>query len=72
MCSSDLRAAWEEEAEERERAKWEPIVADKDAEIADKDAEIAYKNVALADKDTALADKEAIIAQLRAQLTVSG
>jgi len=54
----EARAAWEEEAEERVNAKWEPIVAGKDAEIADKDAVIT--------------DKDAIIAQLKAQLAVSG
>jgi hypothetical protein len=54
-----------DEATEKERAKWQIVVADKDDKwqkvVADKDA-------ALADKDAALADKNAEIARLRAQL----
>ncbi|MDR3294724.1 MAG: Rpn family recombination-promoting nuclease/putative transposase [Clostridiales Family XIII bacterium] len=42
-------------------AKWQGVVADKDAALADKDA-------ALADKDAAVAEQAAIIAELRAQL----
>ena len=42
------------EAEREERAKWQGVVADKDA--------------ALADKEVALAEKDALIAKLRARL----
>jgi len=58
----------EQRGESRERAKWEEVVADKDAAIADKDAAFADKDAAIADKDAALADKDAEIEKLRAQL----
>jgi predicted transposase/invertase (TIGR01784 family) len=48
--------------EEAVNAKWQGVVADKDAALADKDA-------ALAESKTALADKEAEIARLRALLS---
>ena len=54
----DARAVWEREAEERADAKWQSIVADKDAILADKDAK--WQSV--------VADKDAIIAKLKAQL----
>jgi predicted transposase/invertase (TIGR01784 family) len=55
----------ERRGEERERAKWQGVVANKDAALADKDA-------ALADKDAALANKDALIARLKAQLAERG
>jgi len=48
-------------ARREERAKWQGIVAEKDAVLADKDA-------VLADKDAVLAEKDAEIERLRAQL----
>ena len=57
-----------EQAAEVERAKWQDVVADKDAALADKDAALADKDAALADKDAALADKDALIAELQAKL----
>jgi len=50
-----------EEVREETDAKWQTVVADKDAVIADKDAVIA-------DKDAVIADKDAELAQLRAKL----
>ena len=52
-------------ARKKERMRWEPIVAEKDAIIADKDAALAQKD---AEKDAALAQKDAIIAELKAKL----
>jgi hypothetical protein len=46
---------------DEESAKWQKVVANKDAAIANKDA-------AIADKDAVIADKDAEIARLRAQL----
>ncbi|MDR1001469.1 MAG: Rpn family recombination-promoting nuclease/putative transposase [Clostridiales bacterium] len=57
-----------EVATEVERAKWQGVVADKDAALADKDVALADKDAALADKDAALADKDAENARLREQL----
>jgi hypothetical protein len=54
--------------EEETDAKWQAVVADKNAELADKDAELADKNTELADKNTELANKDEEIAQLRAKL----
>jgi predicted transposase/invertase (TIGR01784 family) len=48
----------ERRGEERERAKWQSVVADKDAAHA----------AVVADKDAALANKDALIARLEAQL----
>ena len=48
-------------ARQEESAKWQDVIADKDAALADKDA-------ALADKDAALADKDALIAKLMSKL----
>ena len=56
------------EAEETINAKWQGVVADKDAALADKDAALANKDAALANKDAALADKDAEIERLRALL----
>jgi predicted transposase/invertase (TIGR01784 family) len=52
----------ERQGAEKERQKWQGLVADKDAALADKDAKIA-------DKDAALADKDAKIAELLARLS---
>jgi hypothetical protein len=49
------------EASAKERAKWQGVVADKDAALADKDA-------VLADKDAALAEQSARILELERQL----
>jgi chromosome segregation ATPase len=57
-----------EEVREETDAKWQAVVADKDAELADKDAELADKDAELADKDAELADKDAEIALLHAKL----
>ena len=43
----DARAVWEKEAEARTDAKWQSVVADKDAKLADKDAIIARLNAQL-------------------------
>ena len=69
----DAKVVWQKEAEARERAKWQSVVADKDATwqsvVADKDA--TWQSV-VADKDatwqSVVADKDAIIAELRAKL----
>ena len=55
-------------ARRKERAKWQGVVAEKDAALANKDAALADKDAALADKDAALADKDAQIAKLLAKL----
>jgi hypothetical protein len=51
-----------------EAAKWQGVVAEKDAALADKDAALADKDAALADKEVALADKDAEIARLKSLL----
>jgi hypothetical protein len=70
------------DAQQKERKKWEKVIADKDtaladkdaaladnaAAIADKDAAIADNAASLADKDAALAEQAALIAELRARL----
>jgi hypothetical protein len=58
----------ERRGEERANAKWQAVVANKDAALADKDAALADRDAVLADKDAALADKDALIARLEAQL----
>ena len=55
-------------AERRERAKWQGVVADKDATIADKDATIAGKDVALADKDIEIEHLMQQLTELRSRL----
>jgi hypothetical protein len=59
-------------AAEQERAKWQSVIADKDAALADKDAAysaaLAGKDAEIADKDAEMADMAAEIARLRAQL----
>ena len=50
-------------ARNEERAKWQGLVAEKDASLAEKDA-------SLAEKDASLAEKDALIAKLKAQLGV--
>ena len=53
----DAKDVWQREAEERERDKWQSVLADKDAKLADNEAK--------------LADKDALIAKLRAQLNIT-
>jgi hypothetical protein len=60
------------EAVEETNAKWQDIVAEKDAKIAETAVKwqgvIVEKDAALAEKDAALAEKDAEIARLRAML----
>jgi len=58
----------EELAEKRERAKWQSVIAKKDAALANKDAALADKDIALANRDAALADRDALISELYKQL----
>ena len=51
----------EKRGEERANAKWQSVVAEKDAALYEKDA-------ALSEKDAALSEKDAIIAELREQM----
>ena len=48
-------------ARRKERAKWQGVVAEKEAAIAEKEA-------AIAEKETAIAEQATLIAELRAQL----
>ena len=49
------------EATMKADAKWQVVVADKDAELADKDAELADKDAELAGKDARIAELEALV-----------
>ena len=51
-------------ATEKERVKWQGVVADKEATIADKEATIADQKAAIADQKAAIADQKATIARL--------
>ena len=53
----------EKRGEERAKAKWQGVIADKDTAFANKDA-------ALADRDSLIADKDALIAELQAKLGI--
>ena len=55
-------------ATEREREKWQGVVAVKDAELAEQGTVISEQVAKLADKDAKLADKDALIAELKKQL----
>ena len=62
-------------ARQKEREKWQGVVADisakladKDAKLADKDAKLADKDAKLAGKDAELTDKDAELERLRAEL----
>jgi hypothetical protein len=59
-------------ARQKEREKWQgivaEIVAEKDARIAEKDAVLAEKDARIAEKDAVLAEKEALIAELEKRL----
>ena len=57
-------------AQEVERAKWQGVVAEKDAALVEKDAALAENKAALAEKDAALAEKDALITELKARFGV--
>jgi type I restriction-modification system DNA methylase subunit len=54
-----------EEVREETDAKWQAVVADKDAELSEKDAELTDKNAELADKNAELADLRAKLKELQ-------
>ena len=57
-----------DDAEQREREKWQGVVADQAAEIAGKDVEIAGKDAEIAGKDAEIAGKDVEIEKLRLQI----
>ena len=61
-------AVWTDEV----RAEYEPLLANKDAEIANSKAEIASKDTEIASNKAALAEKDELIAQLLAKIKNSG
>ena len=58
----------ERKAEQKERAIWQSVVAEKDAELISKDAEIADKDTEIASKDAEIADKDTEIASKDAEI----
>ena len=57
----DAKEVWQREAAEREREKFMPVIADKDAKLADKE-------VTISDQEVIISEKDAYIAELEAQL----
>ena len=55
-------------AEQKEREKWQGVVADISAKLADKDAKLADKDAKLADKDAENEKLRLQIAELQAQI----